>query len=59
MIPVLGFNASYHVLINFSFFIVPQLKSHPEIYDGYVPMAYDEYLKKMSKYGFLHLAFSC
>ncbi|XP_038979877.1 OVARIAN TUMOR DOMAIN-containing deubiquitinating enzyme 9-like [Phoenix dactylifera] len=31
--------------------IVNQLKSHREIYDGYVPMAYDEYLKKMSKNG--------
>ncbi|KAG1354944.1 putative RuBisCO large subunit-binding protein subunit alpha, chloroplastic [Cocos nucifera] len=31
--------------------VVNQLKSHPEIYDGYVPMAYDEYLKKMSKNG--------
>lgn len=26
-----------------------QLKSNPEIYDGYVPMEYDEYLDKMSK----------
>lgn len=27
-----------------------QLKSHQEIYEGYVPMEYGEYLKKMSKY---------
>ena len=27
-----------------------QLKSCPEIYEGYVPMAYTDYLKKMSKY---------
>lgn len=27
-----------------------QLKSYPEIYEGYVPMAYDEYLEKMSRY---------
>lgn len=27
-----------------------QLKSCPEIYEGYVPMAYDDYLEKMSKY---------
>ncbi|KAM0938937.1 putative ubiquitinyl hydrolase 1 [Dioscorea sansibarensis] len=27
--------------------VVNQLKSHPEIYEGYVPMAYDEYLEKM------------
>ncbi|XP_031373184.1 OVARIAN TUMOR DOMAIN-containing deubiquitinating enzyme 9-like isoform X1 [Punica granatum] len=31
--------------------IVQQLKSHPELYDGYVPMAYADYLKKMSKCG--------
>ncbi|KAJ0972510.1 hypothetical protein J5N97_020469 [Dioscorea zingiberensis] len=30
---------------------VDQLKSYPEIYEGYVPMAYDEYLKKLSKCG--------
>lgn len=27
-----------------------QLRSHPEIYEGYVPMEYGDYLKKMSKY---------
>jgi hypothetical protein len=26
-----------------------QLESHPEIYEGYVPMDYREYLRKMSK----------
>ncbi|XP_050379746.1 OVARIAN TUMOR DOMAIN-containing deubiquitinating enzyme 12 isoform X2 [Argentina anserina] len=31
--------------------VVSQLKSHPEIYEGYVPMAYDDYLEKMSKSG--------
>lgn len=31
--------------------VVKQLKSHRELYEGYVPMAYDEYLKKMSKTG--------
>lgn len=31
--------------------VVNQLKEHPEIYEGYVPMAYDEYLKRMSKNG--------
>lgn len=31
--------------------IVNQLRSCPEIYEGYVPMAYDHYLKKMSKNG--------
>lgn len=31
--------------------IVNQLKSYPEIYEGYVPMAYDEYLEKMSRSG--------
>ncbi|KAK7279331.1 hypothetical protein RJT34_24379 [Clitoria ternatea] len=31
--------------------IVNQLKSRPEIYEGYVPMEYDEYLGKMAKSG--------
>ncbi|KAL6909333.1 hypothetical protein ACP4OV_001614 [Aristida adscensionis] len=31
--------------------VVNQLVSHPEIYAGYVPMDYKEYLKKMSKNG--------
>ncbi|KAF3441866.1 hypothetical protein FNV43_RR15781 [Rhamnella rubrinervis] len=31
--------------------VVKQLKSHPEIYEGYVPMAYDDYLEKMSMSG--------
>ncbi|TKY52968.1 Ovarian tumor, otubain [Spatholobus suberectus] len=31
--------------------VVNQLKSHPEIYEGYVPMEYGEYLEKMSKSG--------
>ncbi|KAL5060024.1 hypothetical protein RYX36_031628, partial [Vicia faba] len=31
--------------------VVSQLKSNPEIYDGYVPMEYGDYLDKMSKSG--------
>ncbi|XVE61688.1 hypothetical protein DITRI_Ditri06bG0060100 [Diplodiscus trichospermus] len=31
--------------------VVNQLKSHPETYEGYVPMDYADYLKKMSKSG--------
>uniref|UniRef100_A0A5B7AWF5 ubiquitinyl hydrolase 1 n=1 Tax=Davidia involucrata TaxID=16924 RepID=A0A5B7AWF5_DAVIN len=31
--------------------IVNQLESYPEIYEGYVPMAYGDYLKKMSESG--------
>ncbi|XP_060174872.1 OVARIAN TUMOR DOMAIN-containing deubiquitinating enzyme 9-like [Lycium barbarum] len=31
--------------------VVKQLNSHRELYEGYVPMVYDEYLKKMSKAG--------
>ncbi|KAA0044003.1 OTU domain-containing protein [Cucumis melo var. makuwa] len=31
--------------------VVNQLMAHPEIYEGYVPMAYDEYLEKMSRNG--------
>ncbi|MCL7033836.1 hypothetical protein MKW94_030785 [Papaver nudicaule] len=31
--------------------IVNQLKSHREMYEGYVPMEYGDYLKKMSKSG--------
>ncbi|XP_052882850.1 OVARIAN TUMOR DOMAIN-containing deubiquitinating enzyme 9-like isoform X1 [Gossypium arboreum] len=29
--------------------VVSQLKSNPEMYEGYVPMAYGDYLKKMNK----------
>ncbi|XP_062155121.1 OVARIAN TUMOR DOMAIN-containing deubiquitinating enzyme 9-like [Alnus glutinosa] len=31
--------------------VVEQLKSQPELYKNYVPMSYDEYLKKMSNTG--------
>ncbi|KAG6595233.1 OVARIAN TUMOR DOMAIN-containing deubiquitinating enzyme 10, partial [Cucurbita argyrosperma subsp. sororia] len=31
--------------------VVNQLKSHREIYEGYVPMGYDDYLEKMSMSG--------
>ncbi|KAJ0691052.1 putative ubiquitinyl hydrolase 1 [Helianthus annuus] len=31
--------------------VVNQLKSHPEIYEGYVTMAYNDYLKGISKSG--------
>lgn len=31
--------------------VINQLKSHPEMYEGYVPMAYGDYLRKMSKSG--------
>ncbi|CAA0836510.1 Cysteine proteinases superfamily protein [Striga hermonthica] len=31
--------------------VVRQLKAHPEIYEGYVPMEYADYLKRMSKSG--------
>ncbi|KAF3335205.1 OTU domain-containing protein 5-like isoform X2 [Carex littledalei] len=31
--------------------VVNQLKSHPEIYEGYVPMGYDEYIERMSRNG--------
>lgn len=31
--------------------VVSQLESHPEMYAGYVPMDYRDYLKKMSKSG--------
>ncbi|XVF05714.1 hypothetical protein REPUB_Repub05bG0196300 [Reevesia pubescens] len=31
--------------------VVNQLKSYPDIYEGYVPMAYGDYLEKMSKSG--------
>ncbi|XP_065856874.1 OVARIAN TUMOR DOMAIN-containing deubiquitinating enzyme 10 [Euphorbia lathyris] len=31
--------------------IVNQLRSHPDIYEGYVPMEYGDYLRKMSKSG--------
>ncbi|XP_057954819.1 OVARIAN TUMOR DOMAIN-containing deubiquitinating enzyme 12-like [Malania oleifera] len=31
--------------------VVNQLKSYPEIYEGYVPMTYGEYIEKMAKSG--------
>ncbi|GMN24932.1 hypothetical protein TIFTF001_000742 [Ficus carica] len=31
--------------------VVNQLKTYPDIYEGYVPMAYGDYLEKMSKNG--------
>ncbi|XP_073012345.1 OVARIAN TUMOR DOMAIN-containing deubiquitinating enzyme 12-like [Typha latifolia] len=31
--------------------VINQLESHPEIYEGYVPMAYGDYLKKLSQSG--------
>ncbi|XVF46294.1 hypothetical protein PTKIN_Ptkin03bG0016400 [Pterospermum kingtungense] len=31
--------------------VVNQLKSNPDMYEGYVPMAYGDYLEKMSKSG--------
>lgn len=31
--------------------ILNQLKTHPENYEGYVPMAYSDYLKKLSRSG--------
>ncbi|GAB4854973.1 hypothetical protein Ancab_039740 [Ancistrocladus abbreviatus] len=31
--------------------VVDQLKSHPDMYAGYVPMPYGDYLKKMNKNG--------
>ncbi|XP_022746001.1 OTU domain-containing protein DDB_G0284757-like isoform X2 [Durio zibethinus] len=31
--------------------VVSQIKSNPKMYEGYVPMAYGDYLKKMSKNG--------
>ena len=38
---------------SYTFFVIMvcnhQLKSHPEIYEGYVPMEYGDYLRKMSK----------
>ncbi|URE38671.1 OTU-like cysteine protease [Musa troglodytarum] len=39
----------YHTFVRQQ--VVDQLRSHPEIYDGYVPMSYDDYLKNMSKNG--------
>lgn len=35
-----------------------QLKSCPELYAGYVPMAYSDYLKKMSKYVHICLCYT-
>ncbi|KAM5555969.1 OVARIAN TUMOR DOMAIN-containing deubiquitinating enzyme 9 [Rosa sericea] len=42
-------SSEYHGLVRDQ--IIQQLKNHPEIYDGYVPMGYVDYIKKMSKSG--------
>ncbi|XP_004307368.1 PREDICTED: OTU domain-containing protein DDB_G0284757 [Fragaria vesca subsp. vesca] len=42
-------SSEYHGLVRDQ--IIQQLKTHPELYDGYVPMGYVDYLKKMSKCG--------
>lgn len=39
------------------YIFVDQLKLYPEIYEGYVPMAYGDYLEKMSKYLSAHPCF--
>ncbi|KAM3689215.1 hypothetical protein ACJW31_09G028800 [Castanea mollissima] len=31
--------------------VVSQLRSHPEVYEGYVPMQYEDYLEKISESG--------
>lgn len=36
-----------------------QLNSHRDVYEGYVPMDYGDYLKKMSKYGLNPCVFYC
>jgi hypothetical protein len=36
--------------LNKNCFTSMQLESHREMYEGYVPMAYNDYLEKMSKY---------
>lgn len=42
------------LVIDILFFAVfCQLKSYPELYMGYVPMEYSDYLKKMSKYVYI------
>lgn len=38
------------ICIDSVFLLFCQLKSDPDLYAGYVPMAYSEYLKKMSRY---------
>lgn len=40
------------------FAVFCQLKSYPDLYAGYVPMGYSDYLKKMSKY-FISLIMLC
>lgn len=46
-----GYPAFYHnSKSSICLFSCQQLMSHPEIYEGYVPMAYDEYLEKMSRF---------
>ncbi|XP_028791355.1 uncharacterized protein LOC114747228 isoform X2 [Neltuma alba] len=42
-------SSEYHKFVREQ--IIEQLKSHPELYAGYVPMAYNDYLRKMGKSG--------
>ncbi|XP_076895780.1 OVARIAN TUMOR DOMAIN-containing deubiquitinating enzyme 9-like [Bidens hawaiensis] len=42
-------SSQHHTLVREQ--IVRQLRIHPELYAAYVPMGYDEYLKKISKDG--------
>ncbi|MFS8012464.1 putative OTU domain, papain-like cysteine peptidase superfamily [Helianthus anomalus] len=39
------------LILMISYHLYDQLKLHPELYAAYVPMAYDEYLKKISTDG--------
>lgn len=41
------------VIDTFLYALFCQLKSYPDLYAGYVPMAYSDYLKKMSKYVYI------
>ena len=51
---LIGFHDPKIFTDKFLWQLFSQLKSHPENYEGYVPMAYNDYLKKLSKYGLSH-----
>lgn len=45
-----GWGSLWSLLLIQCFLLFCQLKAYPDLYGGYVPMAYSDYLKMMSKY---------
>lgn len=47
--PLIMLNESETYILNLFYILFSQLRTLRELYEGYVPMDYDEYLCKMSK----------